>query len=145
MSFSEDWRLLFKLLARKAIGATTHIVDADPDEPHITDPATDADVTGYDPEIYMTIIHLQCSVSFKQLREAAVKIIAQNIDVKKRWNQGTSWNKLNTLETRYKLPSRHYFMENIIPQMKQSIDLQITELIKDVHYFSLQWIFGAQI
>ena len=43
---------------------------------------------------------------------------------------------LNMLEPRYKVPSRRYFMENIIPQMKQSIDLQIAELIKDVHYFS---------
>ena len=43
---------------------------------------------------------------------------------------------LNTLEPRYKLPSRHYFTENIIPEMKQSIDLQIAELIKKVRYFS---------
>ena len=43
---------------------------------------------------------------------------------------------LNTLEPRYKLPSRHYFTENVIPEMKQSIDLQIAELIKNVHYFS---------
>ena len=42
----------------------------------------------------------------------------------------------NTLEPRYKLPSRHYFTQNVIPQMKQSIDLQIAELIKNVHYFS---------
>ena len=40
---------------------------------------------------------------------------------------------LNTLEPRY---SQRYFTENIIPQMKQSIDLQIAELIKKVHYFS---------
>ena len=43
---------------------------------------------------------------------------------------------LNTLEPRYKLPSRCYFTENVIPEMKQNIDLQIAELIKNVHYFS---------
>ena len=43
---------------------------------------------------------------------------------------------LNMLEPRYKLPSRRYFTKNIIPQMKQSINLQIADLIKNVHYFS---------
>ena len=44
---------------------------------------------------------------------------------------------LNTLEPRYKLSSRRYFTENVIPEIKQSIDSKINELIKDVHYLSL--------
>ena len=46
---------------------------------------------------------------------------------------------LSILEPRYKLPSLYYFMENIIPQMKQSIDLQIAELIKNVHYLDFYY------
>ena len=43
---------------------------------------------------------------------------------------------LNTLEPRYKLPSRRYFTEKIIPDIKQSVDLKIAELIKSVQYLS---------
>ena len=43
---------------------------------------------------------------------------------------------LNTLEPRYKLPSRRYFTKKIIPDIKQSVDFKITELIKNVQYLS---------
>ena len=43
---------------------------------------------------------------------------------------------VKTLEPRYKLPSRRYFTENVVPEIKQRIDLKVAELIKDVSYFS---------
>ena len=43
---------------------------------------------------------------------------------------------LNTLEPRYKLPSRRYFTDKVIPEIKQSVDLKIAELIKNVQYLS---------
>ena len=46
---------------------------------------------------------------------------------------------LSILKPRYKLPSWYYFTENIIPQVKQSIDLQIAELIKNVHYLGFYY------
>ena len=43
---------------------------------------------------------------------------------------------LNTFEPRYKLPSHFYFTEKVIPDIKQSVDLKIAELIKNVQYLS---------
>lgn len=44
---------------------------------------------------------------------------------------------LNTLEPRYKIPSRCYFTEKVILEIKRNTNLQITEVIKGVHYLSL--------
>jgi len=44
---------------------------------------------------------------------------------------------LKTLEPRYTLPSRHYFTEQVVPDIANSINSKLAEILKDILYFSL--------
>jgi len=44
---------------------------------------------------------------------------------------------LQVVEPRYKMPSRKYFTDNILPKIKESIDTKLTQLLKDVKLLSL--------
>ena len=44
---------------------------------------------------------------------------------------------LHTIEPRYKIPSRKYFTDNVLPKIKENIDTKLFELLKDVEFLSL--------
>ena len=44
---------------------------------------------------------------------------------------------LHTIEPRYKIPSRKYFTDNVLPKIKENIDTKVFELLKDVEFLSL--------
>ena len=44
---------------------------------------------------------------------------------------------LQTIEPRYKIPSRKYFADNVLPKIKESIDAKLAQLLKDVEFLSL--------
>ena len=50
----------------------------------------------------------------------------------------TGFNRLiKTLEPRYVLPSRKYFSQNIVPDIKEKINAKLAEILVDVPYLSL--------
>ena len=50
----------------------------------------------------------------------------------------TGFNRLiKTLEPRYVLPSRKYFSQNIVPDIKEKINAKLAEMLVDVPYLSL--------
>lgn len=52
--------------------------------------------------------------------------------------QDTGFNRLiKTLEPRYVLPSRKYFSESIVPDIKEKINAKLAEMLVDVPYLSL--------
>ena len=44
---------------------------------------------------------------------------------------------VQTIEPRYKMPSRKYFTDNVLPKIKESIDVKLAQLLKDVEFLSL--------
>ncbi|XP_065891625.1 zinc finger BED domain-containing protein 4-like [Dysidea avara] len=44
---------------------------------------------------------------------------------------------LHTIKPRYKMPSRKYFTNNVLPKIKENIDTKLFELLKDVEFLSL--------
>ena len=44
---------------------------------------------------------------------------------------------LQTIEPRYKMPSRKYFTDNVLPKIKESTDAKLAQLLKDVKFLSL--------
>ena len=41
---------------------------------------------------------------------------------------------LQTIEPKYKVPSRKYFTENVLPKIKEIIDTKLAQLLKDVEF-----------
>ena len=41
---------------------------------------------------------------------------------------------LQTIEPRYKMPSRKYFTDNVLSKIKESIDAKLAQLLKDVEF-----------
>ena len=46
-------------------------------------------------------------------------------------------NLLKMIEPRYKMPSRKYFTDNVLPKIKENIDKKLAQLLKDVEFLSL--------
>ena len=44
---------------------------------------------------------------------------------------------LQTIEPRYKVPSRKYFTDNVLPKIKENIDTKLAQLLKGVEFLSL--------
>ena len=44
---------------------------------------------------------------------------------------------LQMIEPKYKVPSRKYFTENVLPKIKENIDTKLAQLLKDVEFLSL--------
>ena len=44
---------------------------------------------------------------------------------------------MKTLEPRYTLPSREYFTETVVPDIKAKIDMMLAEMLVGVPYLSL--------
>ena len=44
---------------------------------------------------------------------------------------------LQTVEPKYKIPSRKYFTDNVLPKIKETIDTKLAQLLKDVEFRSL--------
>jgi len=44
---------------------------------------------------------------------------------------------LQVVKPMYKMPSRKYFTDNVLPKIKESIDTKLAELLKDVEFLSL--------
>ena len=44
---------------------------------------------------------------------------------------------LQTIEPRYKIPSRKYFTDNVLPKIKENIDTKLAQSLKDVEFLSL--------
>ena len=44
---------------------------------------------------------------------------------------------LQTIKPRYKMPSRKYFTDDVLPKIKESIDAKLAQLLKDVEFLSL--------
>ena len=44
---------------------------------------------------------------------------------------------LQTIEPKYKVPSRKYFTDNVLPKIKENINTKLAQLLKDVEFLSL--------
>ena len=44
---------------------------------------------------------------------------------------------LQTVEPKYKIPSRKYFTDNVLPKINETIDTKLAQLLKDVEFLSL--------
>ena len=44
---------------------------------------------------------------------------------------------LQMIKPRYKMPSRKYFTDNVLPKVKENIDKKLARLLKDVEFLSL--------
>ena len=44
---------------------------------------------------------------------------------------------LQTIEPRYKMPSRKYFTDNVLLKIKENIDTKLAQLLQDVEFLSL--------